>query len=159
MGKDFPRWSWHWGQQADNNMAHIHKYPEIIDPWGTSKCLHEDATTTLPHHIYHLPNTDCQMSILPFLLYFSLTVEQDSICEFMLPRETFALLLKWNVNIVFGLCFAPTSQQEILSTHQPVWQTGQCDALLRFRKCVHRLESDSHRCDCGPFQHCIEFQP
>lgn len=35
-GKDFPWWSWHRGHQADNNMACKDKYPEIIDPSGTS---------------------------------------------------------------------------------------------------------------------------
>lgn len=35
-GKDFPWWSWHREHQADNNMAYKHKYPEIIDPRGTS---------------------------------------------------------------------------------------------------------------------------
>lgn len=57
VGEDFPRWSWHWGQQADNNMAHKYKYPEIIEPWGTSSCVHEDPTTTPPLRVHHLPNT------------------------------------------------------------------------------------------------------
>lgn len=106
IDEDFPWWSWHRGQQADNNMACKHKYPEIIDPWGTSYCLHEDPTTTLQHHIYHLPNkgtAKCdhlKMSFLLFFLSYSSTRQSVWIYGSFWDVRLTAFILVRNMNIV-----------------------------------------------------------
>lgn len=131
LGKDFPWWSWHQGQQRDNIVACKHKYTKNHRPLR-DLIISVDSTPNLPCHIYCLPqeHKNHQMWTLTVFVHaisllFLTYCEQNSLCEFM----DYALIciiplyLPKTGTYIFFSNLTPDrkSDQSVCLTHSAAW--------------------------------------